>query len=106
MRRGPHRTNGQDIDEVGAVGCAPAGAKVVARNRGIIRWAAGPVIIARGGVVEAGEIVGAPANSVEGRVEETNGGQPGSRSLLIDQRGKARPQRRRATGAAEGPRAA
>src|SRR6266446_6262528 len=100
MRRGPHRPNGQDIDEVGAVGCAPAGAEVVAQNRGKISRAAGPVIISRGDVVEGGEIVGAPADSVEGRVQETNRGQPGSRSLLIDERGEARPQGRRGTGTA------
>jgi hypothetical protein len=47
--------------------------------------------------VKRGGIVRAIPNKVEGRIQEAHGWQVSGSSLLIDQRGKARPQRRRST---------
>ena len=64
----PRVQPGQETDEVGAVGCAPAGAEVVPRHGGKEIGAAGPKIVTTRDVVENEGIGGTLANSVEGRV--------------------------------------
>src|SRR5208282_107116 len=91
----------QRVDQVLPGGRAPARAKVVAGNGGIIGRADGAEIISGGDVVKSRRVVRPFANCVNGRIETADRRLAQAGGLLVDERGEARPQWRGATGAAD-----
>ena len=93
----------QGVDEVHAVGRAPAGGQIITRHGEVVRGAGGGRVVAGDRVMKHQREQSTGAEGVQGGVEEAHGGLAEGRRLLVRQRGEGRPQRRRAARAAKIP---